>query len=364
MALCKPDLLTTAVSFDTDNSGGLSLHEFKSFIEDITGDAFDNVVLEGPIDSLYDHLRNACWSIFKMPTQCGEDTTTNDDEKEMIDKNGVMNMGKFPVNDSKYDGNGVLLTGFSKVDNDKTKSKEEKKYELYFCEAMVTFYLMNDVQLDWTLVDGDDVEVMTTSSTEVADASDTVGNWTIADVIAAVLNATTNASDEASTNATTTSSTAAAIIATTTTPEPTTTTVVPDEDPEVDTTAAEINIADNNNGAASIVEMEPNQPASNTIPLGGYVGMALGGVLLVFIIAALIVTRRRRKRAAAAANNSFDSIWVDEENNDMTNAGKAAEISSVGAMGVASTVATRLTTGDTEVTLMEKQAWTKREPVV
>ena len=130
-------------------------------------------------------------------------------------------------------------------------------------------------------------------------------------------------------------------------------------------TAAEINFADNN--GASIVQVEPaNQPASSAVPLGGYVGMALGGVLLVFIIAALIVTRRRRKRAAAAAaaNNSFDSIWVDEENNDMTNAGVAAEVSSVAAMGVASTVATRLTTGDTEVTLMEKQAWTKREPVV
>ena len=309
-----------------------------------------------------------------MPTQCGEDTTTNDDEKEMIDKNGEINMGKFPVKDGAvYDSNGVLLTGFNKID--KEKSKEEKKYELYFCEAMVTFYLMNDVQLDWTLVDGDNVEVTTTvattSSTEAAAVVNdtiTVGNWTIADVIDAVINATTNATDDddASTNVTTaTSSTAAA-----TTPEPTTTTtttVAPDdEDLEVNTTAAEINIADNN--GASIVQMEPaNQPASSVIPLGGYVGMALGGVLLVFIIAALIVTRRRRKRAAAAAaaaNNSFDSIWVDEENNDMTNAGVAAEVSSVAAMGVASTVATRLTTGDTEVTLMEKQAWTKREPVV
>jgi len=319
-----------------------------------------------------------------MPTQSGEDTTTNDDEKEMIDKNGDMDMGKFPVKDGAvYDSNGVLLTGFNKVDNnnDKEKSKEEKKYELYFCEAMVTFYLMNDVQLDWTLVDGDVEETTTvattSSSTEAAvaavNASDTVGNWTIADVIDAVINATTNATDDddddASTNVTTaTSSTAAAIIATTPEPTTTTTTVAPnDEDPEVNTTAAEINIADNN--GASIVQVEPaNQPASSAIPLGGYVGMALGGVLLVFIIAALIVTRRRRKRAAAAAaaadNNSFDSIWVDEENNDMTNAGVAAEVSSVAAMGVASTVATRLTTGDTEVTLMEKQAWTKREPVV
>jgi hypothetical protein len=152
LALCKPTLLT-AVSFDTNNSGGLSLHEFQSFIEDVTGNSFDNVALEGPIDELYDYLRNACWTIFKMPTQCGEDTTTNDDEegKDMIDKNGELNMGKFPVKDpgAVYDPNGVLLTGFSKVDNDKAKSKEEKKYELYFCEAMVTFYLMNDVQLDW-----------------------------------------------------------------------------------------------------------------------------------------------------------------------------------------------------------------------
>jgi hypothetical protein len=316
-----------------------------------------------------------------MSTQCGEDTTTNDDEEgKMIDKNGEINMGKFPVKDGAvYDSNGVLLTGFNKLD-DKEKSKEEKKYELYFCEAMVTFYLMNNVPLDWTLVDGD-VEEATTSSTEAAaavvNASDTVGNWTIADVIDAVINATTNATDDdddASTNVTTaTSSTAAAAIIvtpTTTTPEPTTTTTVApnDEDSEVNTTTAEINIADNN-GASSIVQVEPaNQPASSAIiPLGGYVGMALGGVLLVFIIAALIVTRRRRKRAAAAAaaaNNSFDSIWVDEENNDMTNAGVAAEVSSIAAMGVASTVATRLTTGDTEVTLMEKQAWTKREPVV
>ena len=38
--------------------------------------------------------------------------------------------------------------------------------------------------------------------------------------------------------------------------------------------------------------------------------------------------------------------------------------SSLAALGIASTVATRLSTGDTEVMFTQKQAWSKDEPVV
>ena len=75
--------------------------------------------------------------------------------------------------------------------------------------------------------------------------------------------------------------------------------------------------------------------------------------------------RRELLQIAAAGNiNDDDSIWsdVDEEKNMMAGAG--GPMSSVAAIGMASTVATRLTTGDTEVTLMKKQLWTEKEPVV
>eukprot|EP00985_Skeletonema_marinoi_P023165 scaffold15222_cov173-Skeletonema_marinoi.AAC.8 len=51
------------------------------------------------------------------------------------------------------------------------------------------------------------------------------------------------------------------------------------------------------------------------------------------------------------------------ERNQHAGCGWFAEFGS-GAIGMASTVATRLSTGDTEVTLMKKQLWTENELVI
>jgi hypothetical protein len=55
--------------------------------------------------------------------------------------------------------------------------------------------------------------------------------------------------------------------------------------------------------------------------------------------------------------------WADDEEGGYIGQVQSPT-SSLAAMGVASTVATRLSTGDTEVMMMEKQPWTKNEPDV
>ena len=109
---------------------------------------------------------------------------------------------------------------------------------------------------------------------------------------------------------------------------------------------------------------------------GAIVGIALACIVVVLLVVAFVV-RRRRGRSNQSLNDSklsedleanevsADAEWFDGEN-DGGNGERpdSPSGSSLAALGVASTVATRLTTGDTEVMMTEKQAWTKNEPVV
>ena len=117
-------------------------------------------------------------------------------------------------------------------------------------------------------------------------------------------------------------------------------------------------------------------------PVGGIIGIALAASLLALAVVALAVRRvrnkRKRRRELNDSNESNLSedleanevnedaanveVWLDEEQEE--GGGGAGAASSLAAMGVASTVATRLTTGDTEVIMTEKQPWTKNEPVI
>lgn len=121
-------------------------------------------------------------------------------------------------------------------------------------------------------------------------------------------------------------------------------------------------------------------------PVGGIVGIVLACALISLVVMALVVRRRRTKRQrelndsnlsedleANEVNADADNAeeWLDEEHSDdghnknkSGRMGHNSPASSLAAMGVASTVATRLSTGDTEVLITEKQAWTKNEPVV
>lgn len=117
------------------------------------------------------------------------------------------------------------------------------------------------------------------------------------------------------------------------------------------------------------------------LPLGGVIGIVVAAALLALIVAGFIVKRHRRDRSrklddsnlsedveANEVNDDAANVeeWLDEE--DESNRGGGAGLtragSSLAAMGVASTVATRLSTGDTEVMMLERQAWSKKEPVV
>lgn len=121
-------------------------------------------------------------------------------------------------------------------------------------------------------------------------------------------------------------------------------------------------------------------------PVGGIVGIALAAALLALVVVAFAVRRVRNKRKrrrelnesnesnlnedleANEVNEDANNVeeWLDEEPEEgERGAGSAkSQGSSLAAMGVASTVATRLTTGDTEVMVTERQPWTKNEPVI
>ena len=392
----------------------LNKREFTNFIEANAGQSGATVILSSASDSLYAQLRTACAAVFQMPSTCYDDTVTTDDDTTNPD---MGKLDKFEIDVSNvYDG--VLLIGFDKAWKD--KNKEERKYEEFFCSTLINFYVMNDVVLDWAVVDGDGggagvTAVNTTVNAQpgAGDAATTVaavedgGSGTVtassATVDASVADLVIT-SQETTAMTTTTEATlsSSSVVTTANTEEVTTTTGASNTtDPEEvilttvaaaeeqgeeeeqqesqgqgnsSNTASEINTADTSFVQSNTIDQQQQKSSynswTNKIPVGGWIGIALGGFLLVFFLAGLIVSTRRRRRRNSRNNSpnngrtqqvNCDENWWDEENN--MNSG-AAGVSSVAALGMASTVATRLTTGDTEVTLMEKQLWTKKEPVV
>eukprot|EP00984_Skeletonema_dohrnii_P029797 scaffold20690_cov155-Skeletonema_dohrnii-CCMP3373.AAC.2 len=389
LPLCQP-ALQLATTFDADNSSALNKHEFSQFIESTTGDSAATVILTSASDVLYSELRKACVSVFKMPTSCYDETTTSDDDDvEAV----TVDNGKFDkLEDSEFVYDGVLLVGFEKTWD--VKEKEEKKYEEFFCKKLVEFYVVNDVLLDWTLVDGPPAVVDTedegtegnvtvieveeddatlTNSTSNVNNTDVVDWSAIANLTSADNETTTGADNEITSVTTTTAATTTTIAEVVTTESTTTTSPLPEEkETNTTNTASGINAADTS--FVQSINQQPSSPSSedalDKIPLGGWIGIGLGAVLLVFLVAALIVSRKRRssntRRNARNNNNDDDngSIWSDDEETNMMRGAGGSPMSSVAAIGMASTVATRLSTGDTEVTLMKKQLWTEKEPVV
>jgi hypothetical protein len=352
----------------------LDKHEFSDFIESSTGSSAATVILNEASDKLYKELRKACATVFKLPSSCYDETTTTDDGTDNNSGN------------SEFIHDGVLLVGFTKTWEE--KQKVEKDYEKFFCNKLIEFHVMNGVSLDWTLVDGITVDATnnagsagnstmvifddaSNNSTEVAEVTeDIVDESSVNNTVDATEIVDPEAVDWAA---------LADFVAEATSEVGVTSQeedgeeggeeVVGGEDESTITnTASEINAADTSFVQSNTInEQQSSANAMDTIPTGGWIGIGLGGVLLVFLVAALIVTTKRRRSRNTTnrqANNGDDSsIWSDEENNMMRGAG-GAPLSSVSAIGMASTVVTRLTTGDTEVTLMKKQPWTEREPVI
>eukprot|EP00579_Thalassiosira_antarctica_P005743 CAMPEP_0201887110 /NCGR_PEP_ID=MMETSP0902-20130614/24109_1 /ASSEMBLY_ACC=CAM_ASM_000551 /TAXON_ID=420261 /ORGANISM="Thalassiosira antarctica, Strain CCMP982" /LENGTH=672 /DNA_ID=CAMNT_0048416923 /DNA_START=55 /DNA_END=2073 /DNA_ORIENTATION=+ len=124
--------------------------------------------------------------------------------------------------------------------------------------------------------------------------------------------------------------------------------------------------------------------AASGFPVGGFIGIAVAVALSALLMMAIVVRKRRneQKRQLDDSNLSEDieanevnadavcvEDWLDEEHDEAAEdeerrRRQTSPASSLAAMGVASTVATRLSTGDTEVMMFEKQAWSKNEPVV
>lgn len=124
------------------------------------------------------------------------------------------------------------------------------------------------------------------------------------------------------------------------------------------------------------------------VGVGGSIGIAVAVALVALIVLAVVVRKRRTEQKRQLDDSNFDSNlsedieanevnadaagvedWLDEEHDEdkedeERRRRQTSPASSLAAMGVASTVATRLSTGDTEVMMFEKQTWSKNEPVV
>ena len=132
--------------------------------------------------------------------------------------------------------------------------------------------------------------------------------------------------------------------------------------------------------AIKIDEQQDGSSTSSSFPVGGIIGIACACLLVALLLAAVVVKKRRRNKRELDDSNisedleanevNADAEWFDEEDADgagrnRTRDGmKVQPGSSLAALGVASTVATRLSTGDTEVMVTKKQSWAKDEPVI
>jgi len=127
-------------------------------------------------------------------------------------------------------------------------------------------------------------------------------------------------------------------------------------------------------------QQDESSSSSSSFPVGGIIGIACACLLVALLLAAVVVKKRRRNKRQLDDSNisedleanevNADAEWFDEEDADgagrnRTRDGmKVQPGSSLAALGVASTVATRLSTGDTEVMVTKKQSWAKDEPVI
>ena len=148
-----------------------------------------------------------------------------------------------------------------------------------------------------------------------------------------------------------------------------------------------------NTNSVVLLESQAQSDADNDstadVAVGVYVGIGIAAVVAALLVAAVTMKLRRRKTRQAAerakkqvlddSNLSEDSeaeavnadaadaeVWLDEQQElSEEGARRAGEgSSSLAALGAASTVATRLSTGETEILMVEKQAWSQNTPVV
>jgi len=142
----------------------------------------------------------------------------------------------------------------------------------------------------------------------------------------------------------------------------------------------------------SQAQSDADNDSTTDVAIGVPVGIGIAAVLAALLVAVVTMKLRRRKKQQAAerakkqvlddSNLSEDSeaeslnadaadaadaeVWLDEQQElGEEGARQSGErSSSLAALGAASTVATRLSTGETEILMVEKQAWSQNTPVV
>jgi hypothetical protein len=153
----------------------------------------------------------------------------------------------------------------------------------------------------------------------------------------------------------------------------------------VDETADSVNEGDSDASQQTTVSLSSEGSESKAVlvsgmPAGQIVLIVLAVGLVALVSVGMAIRRRRQHSRSNLVESNVVSEDIEVREVNVVDTAKAEEwaddeeggyigqvqspTSSLAAMGVASTVATRLSTGDTEVMMMEKQPWTKNEPDV
>ena len=386
-------LLSVASSADINGSGGLDSSESRSFYADLLAksSATEGPSPDEPDDWPYEEFVCACRYTYRLDWACCDDTASVDDLKLDGADGGegaglVFPFGEIPLPDRVVSAN---------PENEYWASRRTD-FERKFCREM--FKVVEgkgggyDLDMSLGAANATTTEAPAgpanlTTTEAAADSTSTAATTTPAAV------ATTEEATTTSTTAppqSTTESTAAAASSEPSTTTPTT------ETPQVDAPPSELDNQPASASSSSGVGKSSVRSANASAPddelsAGAFVGIALATLLVLLLASALIVRRRRREQPrggeAAVAHEALDDpagagggaaddpdgsyvgeVWHDEESDAGGNGGDGGRTSSaagtLAAMGVASTVATRLTTGESEVMLTERVGWSRVEPVV
>ena len=136
----------------------------------------------------------------------------------------------------------------------------------------------------------------------------------------------------------------------------------------VDETADSVNEGNSDASQQTTVSLSSEGSESKAVlvsgmPAGQIVLIVLAVGLVVNLVESNMVSEDIEVREVNVVDTAKAEEWADDEEGGYIGQVQSPT-SSLAAMGVASTVATRLSTGDTEVMVMEKQPWTKNEPDV
>jgi len=365
-------LLSVASSADADGSGGLDSAEAGAFHADLLAKGAATESDGGPEDWWFDESVCACRYTYKLDWACCDDTASVDDLKLDGDEGGaelVFPFGEIPLPD--------YVVSSNPGNEDWTGKRTD--FERKFCKEMFKIVEKGGGSYDLDMSLGaQPTPSPTARATTLAPVTDapTLEPTARATTLAPV---TYEPTYEPTPSPTARATTLAPV---TEEPTPSPTLEATTLDAELDQRPASLSSI--NDGNISNVRSAAGSDGGG-VSAGAFVGIALATLLVLLLASALIVRRRRRRLREEedavrheALNDSTEmgggdgpaggELWHDGDGDGGAGGGDGARTSSaagtLAAMGVASTVATRLTTGESEVMLTERRGWSRNEPDV